>query len=206
VAKGSTFERFICHMLDEWWHPGSDESYFWRTAGSGARATVRARKGKKTSDHHGDICAIHPSGKALLRIITMELKRGYPKATLSELVDRKKRSKPSNFEVDFFQKARAACKNTGAYAWMIIHQRNQRNALVYFPDRLMQALINVGAFPKPPCPFATVDTYFREQHGNKRKTMRGLICVTTLKKFLSEVTPDHIKKLAKARKRGERLI
>lgn len=207
MAKGSSFERKICKDLDKWITGEEDpeESIFWRSTTSGARATVRARKGKRTHGQSSDITNIHPRGKYLLQLMVLELKRGINKAVLNDLVDRQKRSKQTTIE-EFFQKAKAACKNSKSFAWAIIHQRDRRNALIYFPDRLMRALVNAGSFPEPICPFVTLDTYFREKQEGKKRTVRQLVCITTLKKFLECVTPDTVKALAKAFKAGERII
>lgn len=44
--KGSVFEREICKALGRWWTDGERDDIFWRTAGSGARATCRLERGK----------------------------------------------------------------------------------------------------------------------------------------------------------------
>jgi hypothetical protein len=206
VAKGSNFEREICRKLDCWWEGCKDpeDSIFWRSTTSGARATVRARKGKRTHGQCGDVTNIHPRGKRLLELITLELKRGINKAVLTDLVDRSKRSKQTIIE-EFFQKARDGCKNSGSFAWAIIHKRDRRNAMIYYPHRLMKALVQAGSFPEPICPFMTIDTFFREKRDGKRKLVREIVCVTTLSKFLDCVTPETIKALAKAFKKGERI-
>ena len=88
MGKGSSFEREICRKLSLWFSNGTAEDWYWRTAGSGARATVRAKSGKTTRGHYGDICATCPEAEPLLKKITFELKRGYNHATLQDLFDR----------------------------------------------------------------------------------------------------------------------
>jgi hypothetical protein len=63
--KGSAFERSTLKELSTWFSKGERDDIFWRTAGSGARATTRAKTGKMTADSAGDITAIHSSGKAI---------------------------------------------------------------------------------------------------------------------------------------------
>ena len=52
---GSAYERKIAGVIGEWWC--KDPAAFWRTAGSGARATVHPLLGLRP----GDIAPIHPS-------------------------------------------------------------------------------------------------------------------------------------------------
>ena len=79
--KGSKFEREICKQLSMWFTKNRRDDIFWRTAGSGARATCRAKQGKMTADSGGDICAIHESGKYLTSNSIWELKKGYTKGS-----------------------------------------------------------------------------------------------------------------------------
>lgn len=62
--KGSAFEREICVKLSLWVSNGTQEDVFWRSAVSGGRSTVAARKGKRLAAQAGDISCIHPIGVA----------------------------------------------------------------------------------------------------------------------------------------------
>lgn len=76
--KGSQFERTICKMLSLWWSGDKKrDDIFWRTAGSGGRATVRQKQGKKTADSAADMMAAHEDGKPFTKICLTEIKRGY---------------------------------------------------------------------------------------------------------------------------------
>ena len=75
--KGGAFERMICKELSIWYSSGRRDDIFWRTAGSGARATVRGKVGLKTADSYGDVMATHESGKPLTGNYVISLKRGY---------------------------------------------------------------------------------------------------------------------------------
>jgi len=63
--KGSAFERKVCKQLSLWVSNGESEDLFWRSAMSGGRATVGARKGKHHVRHAGDISATSPEGHLL---------------------------------------------------------------------------------------------------------------------------------------------
>lgn len=134
-GKGSAFEREVCKTLSLWWSGGVDDSLFWRTAMSGGRATVRAKKGKMTRAHCGDITAVDDAGSTLTKLITFELKRGYNRGTLSDLVDKPDRARPSILE-QFIVQAMTAAKHANTPYWMIIHKRDQKRILVHYPLKL----------------------------------------------------------------------
>ena len=75
MAKGANSERETCKELGRWWAGRTD--VFWRTAGSGGRATMRAKKQKKTAYEYGDITFTDPIGKPLIDLILFENKAGY---------------------------------------------------------------------------------------------------------------------------------
>ena len=75
--KGASFERTICKKLSKWWTDGEHDDVFWRTQGSGARATVRCKQGLETHGQQGDVQSTHPEGQPLLDHFAFELKRGY---------------------------------------------------------------------------------------------------------------------------------
>ncbi len=132
MAKGSQFERDICHMLSEWWTDGERTDIFWRTAGSGARATTRGRKGKTTKGQHGDICAIDPIGQPFLDRFCVELKNGYNYVHLSDIMARGK-SRAIKTLREWISKAERCRKASGATTWVIVHKRDYCVPVVYFP-------------------------------------------------------------------------
>lgn len=79
--KGSDFERQICKELSLWWTQndpeGVKDNIFWRTAGSGARATQRNKKGLDSNMFSGDIGLLDSKGKDFLKYCVVEIKRGY---------------------------------------------------------------------------------------------------------------------------------
>jgi len=89
--KGSNFERDLCKLLSLWWSEGKRDDLLWRTAGSGARATTRRKKGKQTTNATGDIMSTDPSTKPLLKVCCFELKRGF--STKYKIVKNKKTRK-----------------------------------------------------------------------------------------------------------------
>lgn len=63
-AKGALFERLVCKDLSLWVSKGKRDDLFWRSAMSGGRATLKARKGG-VSNQAGDITAVHSDGHVL---------------------------------------------------------------------------------------------------------------------------------------------
>ena len=76
-GKGSSFERDVCKRFSLWISEGQRDDIFWRTAGSGARATVRGRKGQNTCSGHGDMGCLDPEYTWFTDHVLVECKRGY---------------------------------------------------------------------------------------------------------------------------------
>lgn len=138
-GKGSTFERSICTQLSLWFSGGVSDDWFWRTAGSGARATVRGRKGKRTTGHCGDICATCPEAQPFLDYFAVECKKGYSKFTVADLLDKPEGAAKQEYE-KWFEQAELSRKNSGAKAWLLIVKRDRRDALVFCPTNKTQSL------------------------------------------------------------------
>lgn len=142
VAKGATYERQFCRLLSEWWSPGNDD-LFWRSSQSGGRATVRRRKGKSTRGHCGDISATDSEGEPLLKLVTWELKRGYAKATLHDLIDHSKRAAIQTY-YSWLKQAREAANNAGTPYAVVVHKRDKRESVIFFPLAFHRQLIEIG--------------------------------------------------------------
>jgi hypothetical protein len=132
--KGSSFEREICKLLSCWWSKGIEgvarDDIFWRSSQSGGRATQRAKFGKKTFGSYGDIAAVDPIGIPLLKVFTIELKRGRSHGCPNDLLDCKPSTKPKPFEQCLMQ-AIDAHKRAGSLFWMLLCRRDGRVSMVY---------------------------------------------------------------------------
>lgn len=92
--KGAQFERDICNYTSRWFTNGDRDDIFWRTSGSGARATTRAKKQKLTAYEYGDMSFTDPIGKPFIDYFLVEIKRGYTKnIDLLQFVDKLSSSK-----------------------------------------------------------------------------------------------------------------
>ena len=124
-SKGGAFERAVAKQLSLWWSDGEADDWFWRTAGSGGRATNRAKKGKATVNSEGDICAQTGEAQKLLNDFVIEIKRGYNTVTVSDLLDNK-----GGEMLKFIEQARRSASIAGARHWAVFHKRDRRQTLV----------------------------------------------------------------------------
>jgi len=84
--KGNAFERTIAKTLSLWVSGGTRDDLYWRTAGSGGRATTRRRVARKgTVNADGDIGSESPIGRLLIETFHVECKR-YNKLEAERLV------------------------------------------------------------------------------------------------------------------------
>lgn len=142
MAKGANFERAICKQLSLWWTGGERDDVFWRSSQSGGRATMRARKGKTTAGGNGDICALDPIGGPLLKVFTIELKRGRSHGEPGDLLDCAGSEKCHPFLATLKQ-AKASADGAGNF-WLIIVRRDRRRAVVFFPMAALKEMAPLG--------------------------------------------------------------
>ncbi len=123
-AKGSSFERKLCKMLSLWVSHGKNEDVFWRSAMSGGRATVAARKCKKLTRQAGDISAIAPEGHILTNRYYVELKHVKNLALLQFF------TKGSGPLAEYWKKAKQQAALHGLEPLIIARQNNLPMVLV----------------------------------------------------------------------------
>ncbi len=135
-SKGASFERDISRQLSLWWTHGERDDVFWRSSMSGGRATVRAKKGQKTAYQNGDITATDPIGSPLIENVVIELKRGYKKWGVLDLLDSPKPEKSTL--AGFLAQVEEECKNAGVSAFVLICKRDGRKPVVIFPMGMLE--------------------------------------------------------------------
>jgi hypothetical protein len=129
--KGGNLERLISVQLSKWWTDDQRDDIFWRTSGSGGRATNRGKAGKSTSNAHGDICFIDDYGKDLLRVLTFELKHGYDGANLQRFIDSK--ACAHTLFADWILQAKESANGANTPYWAIISKQDRRETLIHLP-------------------------------------------------------------------------
>lgn len=186
MAKGGQYERDLCKKLSIWWSNGEHEDLFWRTSGSGSRATVRGRKGKNTRNHCGDICNTDLIGQPLISVCCFESKRGYSRSTISDLLDCPTNSKQQLYE-EWFEKAERSRQNSGSFSWVLIHKRDYREPIIFLQgnlwDKLRERLIEFDL------PYFHIFVNRRKETGG---FVREHIVGTHFDNFLNKVKPEYI--------------
>jgi hypothetical protein len=115
----------MAKALSLWFSQGEADDWFWRSSQSGGRATQRAKSGKTTENSCGDLAAQNEEARFLLDVITIEIKRGYPKVSIADLYE-----KESGGFHDFVAQAKKAADLAQTDYWMVIHKRDRRDAVV----------------------------------------------------------------------------
>lgn len=134
--KGTPFEREIATKLSLWWTGGERSDIFWRTGGSGGRARVRGRKGKQTQNQHGDIFSVDPIGKPFTDLFVTELKRGYGRNSIQDLLDKPDGKPKKDSWAEWIVKAHECCELSEIPYWLLIVKRDRRETLVFFLEEL----------------------------------------------------------------------
>jgi len=193
ASKGSAFERQICKELSLWWSGGERTDVFWRSSQSGGRAKLRGRKGKDTYGQHGDITATDPIGTPLTELVTIELKRGYNKASIQDMIDKGPKAALQQWEKWFLQ-TYESMKQAKTWAWMLITKRDQRLPLVHVPARLLQKL---GADFEPiPGSVMHIEVEGRDL----------FVCTFQLQEWFEEIDPKRIEVLSRKYKRRKKHV
>lgn len=178
-----------------WWSKGERDDIFWRTAGSGGRATNRQKIGKKTYGQQGDIQAVDPIGAPLTRLVTIEAKRGHKDAHIGDVMDRTNEHALRHLEV-FIKQSIKEARDGGTPYWLLIIRRDKRKALVYMPGALHDRLFDLSREFSPLTPSAWFTPPLREG-----SLPIGDTFCTTLERFLSKIRPRHIRALEKVMNR-----
>lgn len=183
-AKGGQFERAFCKRLSLWWTGQKRDDIFWRTASSGGRATVRIRQSRSTAGGYGDICALHPSGEPLLDVGVFELKRGYNKHSVHDLLDRPSTVMPEWEK--FIGQAIESARQAGSFGWFAVTHRIRCEPMIWFPSRLMK-VFEAGLGDRwRPTPFVSFHCLCRYN----RREQPVHVCGTRLDEFFATVQPS----------------
>lgn len=180
-AKGSGFERDICKQLSLWWTGQKRDDIFWRTAGSGGRATNRFKQGKTTTaGAYGDLTYLDPIGKPLLDLVCFELKRGY-KWELLDLLDKRAGTKPCMF-AEFWGQAKTSAKQASVPFCSVIFKRDGKQVCIALKKAMFA---KIGRDILKPVRYMVC------------KVNKEQIIVMRLEDFFENVSPKLIKRLAR---------
>jgi hypothetical protein len=177
MAKGSNAERTVAVDLSLWWTNGERPDTIWRTAGSGARFTTRAKSGKTTANSAGDFGFIDPIAKPLFDLLVIENKCGY-----TDQIDPLASVDSSKLDIldTWLKKAYIECQQTHRHYPMLIFKRNRKSRCVMIPVLFFNAIAQRSS-----ATFARIILY-------PQKTV-----IMGFDEFLYWCTPDIIKDILK---------
>ncbi len=187
AGKGSEFERELAKRLSLWWTNGERNDIFWRTSQSGGRATQRSKKGETTFGSYGDLTAVDPIGAPLLKMFTIELKRGSSHGSPGDLLD----FKPVNGShpwVACLMQAIKSHQESGSKAWLLIHKRDHRLPIVYLESRILKWIQSPTSTPYTIMRMRLVVREVKEEQVYEQVNFVGL----PLETFLDSVFPQQI--------------
>jgi hypothetical protein len=183
VAKGPSYERILCRELSLWLSGGRHDDWLWRSSQSGGRATQRAKSGKRTAGHCGDLCCTCKEAEWFTKLVTVESKRGYNgSAMMADLLDRDDWPSDKHRKetmLGMIEQARDAAKRAKTPYWMLIHRRDKRQALVYLPRRF----------------YVLCDLIDNEGAHARLWIGKETVMVLRLSQFLKEVDPKQLKRI-----------
>ena len=138
-SKGSDFERAICKQLGLWWTNGERDDVFWRTSQSGGRATQRTKQGVATRNEYGDIHATDIGGYPLTNLATIEVKKGYTRQTIFDMLDKLPRETKQPYKL-FLRQAIEQHYEAGSFSWWLISKRDYKNTMLTIPLNLKKLI------------------------------------------------------------------
>jgi len=139
-SKGSSFEREICKQLSLWWTDDERDDVFWRTSGSGARATTRRKNDIRTKYEYGDVTFTDPIGQPFIDVFLIELKRGYSSdVSVLDLLDKDIDMKLPIL-LQWWKKAEEEKQFAERKYSIIIFRRNRRKACIFMSRQLYNVL------------------------------------------------------------------
>lgn len=191
--KGGDYEREICKLLSRWWSDGERDDIYWRSSQSGGRATQRAKGGLTTYGSYGDIAAVDPIGEPLVKLFTIELKRGSSWGSVGDLLDRPESSAQNASEMALEQ-AISSHVEAGTPAWMLICRRDRRVSVVFMSHSISKVLsyYSPKSIFNPPAWTLNLVINTRDKRSQEVHAFG-----TTLSDFLDCVNPEAVIKTLK---------
>jgi hypothetical protein len=137
MAKGAQGERDVSRDLSLWWTNHERDDCIWRSSGSGARWTTRAKSGVSTANSVGDFSALDPIAKPLFDLLVIENKIGYTKAIdVLGVIDTNKRNILEEWWIKV-EKERVQAKRH--YSW-VIFKRTRKNRCIMTSQRFVNQI------------------------------------------------------------------
>lgn len=174
--KRPCFEKDFYAKLSLWWTqhwPSPSQTVF----SLGAHRTVAARD---------------PQGVPLTSTVSIEVRKGYYKRTVADLLDFYENS--IDVYEEWFRSAYEKQRVQKTFGWMIAARREHRDPVVFLSQRLADRVEGM-AHPKVFSPRLTLQTDTHWKASVNGQVPECVVVVTTLSSWLFSVTPEHIRRL-----------
>lgn len=191
--KGGQFERAICKELSLWWTDNKRDDIFWRTAGSGARATVRSKTGRRTRNQYGDVQATDRCGQPLIDLCTIEIKKGYGNKSYFDLIDKLPNETKQPYRKFIIQAIDQHLEAETEW-WLLITKRNRKETLITMPWGLKKEIVKETNSRINKC-IPSISIIFNLKESKQKYPIREKIFITTLKEFFFRVSSNSMKDL-----------
>lgn len=146
MAKGGDFEREISAKFSLWWTNEVRDDIFYRTDGSGGRATTRRKSKKTTAYQDGDMSFTDPIGEPLIKAWNVEMKTGYGKWSFLDKLD--SRQKKITFE-KFWEQTVEDAVASGREPVLIFRRPRMMPCIVFYKKYVKKLAEHFGK-PKIP--------------------------------------------------------
>ena len=174
-AKGSSFERKIAKILNEYLGCPKDEVWVHRSPNSGGVATV-----SKKNDITGDLVSLSPESAWLMDNVNLECKSGYPNATFDNHFKNNKSDEINSFWKQSIDDAKKGNKHP-----ILIFGKNRMPILIGISDKLYEEIQE------------ELDDIKNIQSLTLKFAQNGLPCIIffDLEKFLNCITAEMLKSI-----------
>lgn len=139
MGKGEDFERSVPKIISLWWTDNKQDDVFYRTHGSGSRATTRQKQGIATANAAGDLMSVDEVGHPFTDCFLIELKRGYTKGSskisVLDLIDNKRKKQFAL--VDWYTKAKKEANFHKRPFVLIIFKRDYKEICVLLEESFL---------------------------------------------------------------------
>ena len=189
-AKGFGFERKLSVIFSEWWTEGERDDVFWRTEGSGSRATSRAKRGKMTRFQYGDMTFTDPIGQPMIEAINFEFKNYKTYDLLSAFTQ----TDPNKSWLVFWAETRVDAALSGRTP-VLITKKNQHKMIMWMPRALFNALYSFGFHPYPRMLVELKEQTVRMKKGKSVDIPQHCVVGVLFDEFLEAVDPRMFEEL-----------
>jgi hypothetical protein len=200
-AKGSGFERECARTLSLWWSDGIRDDLVWRTSGSGATHTTRAKKGKQTEGQAGDLCATNAEMIPFFNFFLVECKSGYrssePLKSIDPLcsVDSPRSHKTPPLLIQWFLKADKERAVAERKTVMIIFKRTGKEPCVMLRSGVLPILTDMFGFLPGSC--LNIRHSFYKENKLKQPSQSLNLTIFSLKTFIDWANSEAFKTYGK---------